>query len=139
MVGWFLNEKMGISSRPIPQLLTDDRKIDLLGLYVMVERDGGYQSVTVDNLWPAIAKDLGFEYQDGDFIRIIYAMYLDVLIYYYRFKSIQEKVYDKEMINEGESSIADDEQGRRKSAYSVLEDAATEHYALYAGNSWEGS
>ncbi|MFS7970675.1 putative transcription factor & chromatin remodeling ARID family [Helianthus anomalus] len=58
----------------------------------MVERDGGYRSVTVNNLWPAIAKDLGFKYQDGDFIRVIYAMYLDVLIYYYRFKSIQEKV-----------------------------------------------
>ncbi|MFS8000696.1 putative transcription factor & chromatin remodeling ARID family [Helianthus anomalus] len=100
MVGWFLKEKMGIPSRSIPPLLSDGRRIDLLGLYVMVERDGGYRSVTVDNLWPAIAKDLGFEYQDGDFIRVIYAMYLDVLIYYYRFKSIQEKVQDKEMMKE---------------------------------------
>ncbi|KAF5791567.1 putative transcription factor interactor and regulator CCHC(Zn) family [Helianthus annuus] len=55
MVGWFLNEKMGISSRPIPPLMSDERRIDLLGLYVMVERDGGYRSVTNDNLWPAIA------------------------------------------------------------------------------------
>ncbi|KAM0050641.1 putative transcription factor & chromatin remodeling ARID family [Helianthus debilis subsp. tardiflorus] len=139
MVGWFLNEKVGISSRPIPPLLSDGRRIDLLGLYVMVERDGGYRSVTIDNLWPAIAKDLGFEYQDGDFIRVIYAMYLDVLIYYYMFKSIQENVHDKEMMNEGESSNAGNEQGRRKSADSIPEDAATEHYALYAGNSWEGS
>ncbi|KAJ0811417.1 putative transcription factor & chromatin remodeling ARID family [Helianthus annuus] len=60
MVDWFLKEKMGRTSRSIPPLLDDGRRIDLLGLYIMVERDGGYQSVTVDNLWPAIAKDLGF-------------------------------------------------------------------------------
>ncbi|KAJ0813676.1 putative transcription factor & chromatin remodeling ARID family [Helianthus annuus] len=134
MVGWFLNEKMGISSRPIPPLMSDERRIDLLGLYVMVERDGGYQSVTNDNLWPTIAKDLGFEYQDGDFMRIVYAMYLDVLIYYYRFKSIQERVYDKEVTKEGESSITGEGQEGR-SADSAPEEAATEHYALYAGNS----
>ncbi|KAF5772364.1 putative transcription factor & chromatin remodeling ARID family [Helianthus annuus] len=130
---------MGISSRSIPPLLSNGRKINLLGLYVMVERDGGYLSVTVDKLWSAIAKDLGFEYQDGDFIRVIYAMYSDVLIYYYRFKSTQEKVQDKEMMEEGETSMAGNEQGRSKSADPVPEDAASEHYALYAGNSWEGS
>ncbi|MFS8000237.1 putative transcription factor & chromatin remodeling ARID family [Helianthus anomalus] len=84
MVAWFLNVKMGISSRPIPPVAPDNRRIDLLVLYVIVERDGGYRSVTNDNLWPAIAKDMGYEYQDGEFMRIIYAMYLDVLIYYYR-------------------------------------------------------
>ncbi|KAF5784496.1 putative transcription factor & chromatin remodeling ARID family [Helianthus annuus] len=82
MVGWFLKEKLGITSRSIPPVLDDGRRIDLLSLYVMVEKDGGYQEVTVDNLWPAIAKDLGFEYQDGDFVRVIYAMYLYVLVYY---------------------------------------------------------
>ncbi|KAF5787825.1 putative transcription factor & chromatin remodeling ARID family [Helianthus annuus] len=64
MVGWFLKEKIGITSWAIPPLMDDGRKINLLSLYIMVEKDGGYQSVTVDNLWPAIAKDLGFEYQD---------------------------------------------------------------------------
>ncbi|KAF5774618.1 putative transcription factor & chromatin remodeling ARID family [Helianthus annuus] len=92
LVGWFLNVKMGISSRPIPPLMPDDRRIDLLGLYVTVERDGGYRNVTNDNLWPAIDKNLGFEYQDEEFMRIIYAMYLDVLIYYYRFKSIKRSL-----------------------------------------------
>ncbi|KAF5757893.1 putative transcription factor & chromatin remodeling ARID family [Helianthus annuus] len=140
MVGWFLNVKMGISSRPIPPLMPDERRIDLLGLYVTVERDGGYRSVTNDNLWPAIAKDFGFEYQGGEFMRIIYAMYLDVLIYYYRFKFIQERVFDKEMITEGESSsTTGGGHERRRSADTAHEEAATEHYALYAGNSWEGT
>ncbi|MFS7993811.1 putative transcription factor & chromatin remodeling ARID family [Helianthus anomalus] len=140
MVGWFLNEKMGIASRPIPPLMPNERWINLLDLYVMVERDGGYRSVTNDNLWPAIAKDFGFEYQDGELIRIIYAMYLDVLIYYYRFKSVQEKVFDKEIIREGESSskIGGGHE-KRRSADTTHEEAATEHYALYAGNSWEGT
>ncbi|KAJ0797662.1 putative transcription factor & chromatin remodeling ARID family [Helianthus annuus] len=142
MVGWFLKENMGITTRSIPPLLDDGTKIDLLSLYIMVERDGGYQSVTVDNLWPAIAKDLGFEYQDGDFIRVIYAMYLDVLVYYYKFKSVQKKVQDKTMVEQEGSSMAGNERVRRcKSADAdpMLEDGATEHYALYAGNSWEGS
>ncbi|KAF5821960.1 putative transcription factor & chromatin remodeling ARID family [Helianthus annuus] len=126
---------MGISSRPIPPFTPDDRRIDLLGLYVIVERDGGYRSVTDDNLWPAIAKDLGYEYQDGEFMRIIYAMYLDVLIYYYRFKSIQEKVIDKEIIREGESSSTTGGcHERRRSADAAHEEAAMDHYALYAGN-----
>ncbi|KAM0006262.1 putative transcription factor interactor and regulator CCHC(Zn) family [Helianthus debilis subsp. tardiflorus] len=142
MVGWFLKEKMGITSRAIPPLLDDGRKINLLSLYIMVEKDGGYQSVTVDNLWPAIAKDLGFKYQDGDFIRIIYAMYLDVLVFYYKFKSLQKKVQDKEMVEQEGSSMAGNERTRiSKSADADLsqEDGATEHYALYAGNSWNGS
>ncbi|KAJ0603885.1 putative transcription factor interactor and regulator CCHC(Zn) family [Helianthus annuus] len=139
MVGWFLKEKMGITSRSIPPMLTDGRKINLLGLYVMVERDGGYRSVTIDNLWPAIAKDLGFEYQDGDFIRVIYVMYLDVLIYYYKFKVTEEKVQIKEMMEKGETSAAGKDKGGSKSADPTPEDAASEHYALYAGNSWEGS
>ncbi|KAF5759369.1 putative transcription factor interactor and regulator CCHC(Zn) family [Helianthus annuus] len=40
MVGWFLKEKMGITSRAIPSLLDDGRKINLLSLYIMVEKDG---------------------------------------------------------------------------------------------------
>ncbi|KAJ0698018.1 putative transcription factor interactor and regulator CCHC(Zn) family [Helianthus annuus] len=142
MVGLFLKEKMGITSRAIPPLMDDGRKINLLSLYIMVEKDGGYQSVTVDNLWPAIAKDPGFEYQDGDFIRIIYAMYLDVLVFYYKFKSVQKKVQDKEMVEQEGSSMAGNDRTRRsKSADADLtqEDGATEHYALYARNSWNGS
>ncbi|MFS7991769.1 putative transcription factor & chromatin remodeling ARID family [Helianthus anomalus] len=142
MVGWFLKEKLGITSRSIPPVLDDGRRIDLLSLYVMVEKDGGYQEVTVDNLWLAIAKDLGFEYQDGDFIRVIYAMYLDVLVYYYKFKSVEQKVQDKAMVEQEGNSMAGNEQARNcKSADDdpMLEEGTAEHYALYAGNSWEGS
>ncbi|KAF5757712.1 putative transcription factor interactor and regulator CCHC(Zn) family [Helianthus annuus] len=74
MLTWFLNVKLGISSRPIPPFASDNRKVDLLGLYVVVERDGGYRNVTNDNLWPVVAKDMGYEYHDGEFMRIIYAI-----------------------------------------------------------------
>ncbi|MFS7946679.1 putative transcription factor & chromatin remodeling ARID family [Helianthus anomalus] len=138
MVTWFLNVKMGISSRPIPPFAPDNRRVDLLGLYVVVERDGGYRSVTNENLWPVIAKDLGYEYHDGEFMRIIYAMYLDVLVYYYRFKVVQEKVIDKEMIKGGECSSTGCHE-RKKSADAAQDEAAMYHYALYAGNDWEGA
>ncbi|KAJ0703114.1 putative transcription factor & chromatin remodeling ARID family [Helianthus annuus] len=85
MLMCFITVKLGITTRPIPPHMADNKKMDLLGLYMIVERDGGYQSVTDNNMWPVIAKDMGYEYHDGEFMRIIYAMYLDVLVYYYRF------------------------------------------------------
>ncbi|KAF5761106.1 putative transcription factor & chromatin remodeling ARID family [Helianthus annuus] len=138
MLQWFITVKLGISTKPIPPQMSDNKKVDLLSLYMIVERDGGYRSVTNDNLWPVIAKDMGYEYQDGEYMRLIYAMYLDVLVYYYRVKDIQEKAHDKEMINEWESS-SEGHHKRNVSAEAVKEVAAMDHYALFAGNDWEGA
>ncbi|KAF5783103.1 putative transcription factor & chromatin remodeling ARID family [Helianthus annuus] len=138
MLQWFITVKLGITTRPIPPQMVDNKKIDLLGMYMIVERDGGYRSVTDDNLWPVIAKDMGYEYQDREYMRIIYAMYLDVLVYNYRFKDIQEKAHDKEMMNEGEPSSKGCHE-RSVSAEAVKEVAAIDHYALYADNDWEGA
>ncbi|KAJ0467471.1 putative transcription factor & chromatin remodeling ARID family [Helianthus annuus] len=104
MIRWFLNEYLGINSRPVPPYSLDQRKIDLLSLYMLVTKDGGYREVTTENIWPIIAKDLGFEYKDGDYMRIVYAMYLDVLEHYYKYKTVQEKVHVKEVVNEGAKS-----------------------------------
>ncbi|KAM0062172.1 putative transcription factor & chromatin remodeling ARID family [Helianthus debilis subsp. tardiflorus] len=139
MLTWFITVKLGITTRPIPPHAADNKKMDLLGpYYIIVERDGGYWSVTNNNMWPMIAKDMGYEYHDSEFMRIIYAMYLDVLMYYYRFKSVQEKVIDKEVMKEGESSSAGCHE-RSLSADAVKDEAAMDHYALYAGNDWEGA
>ncbi|KAF5819645.1 putative transcription factor & chromatin remodeling ARID family [Helianthus annuus] len=131
MVTWLLNVKLGISSRPIPPFTSDNRKVDLLGLYVVAERDGGYRNVTNENLWPVVAKDMGYEYHDGEFMRIIYAMYLDVLVYYYKFKGVQEKVIGSDA---GPSEISHE----RRSDGDVRDEEAYQHYALFAGNDWEG-
>ncbi|KAF5805083.1 putative transcription factor & chromatin remodeling ARID family [Helianthus annuus] len=104
MVQWFLNEYLGINHRPIPPYSMDQRKIDLLSLYMLVEKDGGYRNVTTENMWPIIAKDPGLEYKDGDYIRIVYAMYLDVLEYYYKYKAVQEKLHVKEVTVDGADS-----------------------------------
>ncbi|KAM0031129.1 putative transcription factor & chromatin remodeling ARID family [Helianthus debilis subsp. tardiflorus] len=95
MVKWFLFEYMGIITRLVPPFTSNNRKIDLLSLYLLVAGDGGYRVVTTENLWPAIAKDLGFEYEDGDYMRVTYTMYLDILEYYYTFKNVQEKCRTK--------------------------------------------
>ncbi|MFS8019810.1 putative transcription factor & chromatin remodeling ARID family [Helianthus anomalus] len=129
---------MGITSRQVPPYSPspNKRRIDLLSLYVLVARDGGYREVTTENIWPIIAKDLGFDYQDGDYMRIIYAMYLDVLEYYYKFKVVQEKVYDKKVVNEEEGPSHGCHE-RRKSAGDAQDEATSDHYALFAGNGWE--
>ncbi|KAJ0766332.1 putative transcription factor & chromatin remodeling ARID family [Helianthus annuus] len=63
-----------------------------------VKREGGHRRITDNGMWAMIAKDIGYEYEDGEYMRLIYAMYLDVLVYYYKFKTTQEKALDKEEV-----------------------------------------
>ncbi|KAJ0755590.1 putative transcription factor & chromatin remodeling ARID family [Helianthus annuus] len=137
MVSWFVTIFLGITTRPMPPVMTENRKIDLLSLYMIVERDGGYNNVTEDNLWPIIAKDLGYEYKDGEYMRTVYAMYLDVLVYYYRFKDVQAKVNNSERMKEKDTPECS--LGRSISAEEIKEVTEMDHYAFYAGNSWEGA
>ncbi|KAJ0613042.1 hypothetical protein HanHA300_Chr01g0033931 [Helianthus annuus] len=46
MLTWFIEVKLGITTRPIPPYASDNRKVDLLGLYMVVKRDRGYRTVT---------------------------------------------------------------------------------------------
>ncbi|MFS7953677.1 putative transcription factor & chromatin remodeling ARID family [Helianthus anomalus] len=133
MVKWFLFEYMGITTRPAPPFTPNKRKIYLLILYILVAVDGGYRDVIKENLWPAIAKDLGFEYEYGDYMRVTYSMYLDILEYYYNFKIVHGKVQDKEMVSEeGESTTGCHE--RSKSAGEVQQEpAGSTHVAFFAG------
>ncbi|KAM0072650.1 putative transcription factor & chromatin remodeling ARID family [Helianthus debilis subsp. tardiflorus] len=146
MIHWFLYEYMGITSRPVPPYFPDQRKIDLLSLYILVAKDGGYREVTTENIWPIIAKNLGFEYKDGDYMRITYAMYLDVLEYYYKFKSVQEAVHVKEMVNDGAELTGGRHRKTRSEGTSQNENADNVHngadstqFALFTGNGWESN
>ncbi|MFS7920029.1 hypothetical protein Hanom_Chr03g00219501 [Helianthus anomalus] len=77
-------------------------------------------------------------------MRIIYAMYLDVLEYYYKFKLVQGDVHLKEMVNDGAES-SEGLHRKTKSARNVYDDAAgddhndadTTQFALFAGKGWE--
>ncbi|KAJ0435320.1 putative transcription factor & chromatin remodeling ARID family [Helianthus annuus] len=138
MLTWFINVKLGITTRPIPPYASDNRKVDLLGLYMVVKRDGGYKNVTDNNLWAVVAKDTGYEYHDGEFMRIKCTMYLDVLVYYYKFKTVQGRVIDKEVVEQDEGP-SDSRHERRKSNRDVQEEEAIHHYALFVGNDWEGA
>ncbi|KAJ0794603.1 putative transcription factor interactor and regulator CCHC(Zn) family [Helianthus annuus] len=88
MIDWVLRVKMGISSRPIPVFMGNNKRVNLLDLYMIVKREGGHRTVTSNNLWAMVSKDMGHDYEDGEYMRIVYAMYLDVLIYYYKFKPV---------------------------------------------------
>ncbi|KAJ0734047.1 putative transcription factor & chromatin remodeling ARID family [Helianthus annuus] len=88
-VDWFLTKKLEVMTRSIPAYASDNRKVSLLELYLVVEREGVHRRVSENNLWAMVAKDVGFEYCDGEFMRLMYAMYLDVLVYYHKFKTIK--------------------------------------------------
>ncbi|KAJ0794602.1 putative transcription factor & chromatin remodeling ARID family [Helianthus annuus] len=128
MIDWFLRVKMGISSRPIPVFMGNNKRVNLLDLYMIVKRESGHRNVTSNNLWAMVSKDMGHDYEDAEYMRIVYATYLDVLIYCYKFKSVQENVRD------------DSSRGaaRRTISTRCIPDDEREHYALFAGNDWRG-
>ncbi|MFS7934540.1 putative transcription factor & chromatin remodeling ARID family [Helianthus anomalus] len=137
MIEWFIKTKLGIFTRSIPPYTTDNQKLSLLQLYLMVKSNGGYKNVTDNNLWAVVAKDMGYDYTDGEFMRIMYAMYLDVLVYYYKFKIVQEKAMKKEADEDiAGPSVRDQE--RRRSVSDVQEDDAKQYFALFAGSDWHG-
>ncbi|KAF5786916.1 putative transcription factor & chromatin remodeling ARID family [Helianthus annuus] len=122
-------------------------------MYLIIEREGGHRYVTKNNIWPMIAKEMGFEYSDGELMRRIYAMYLDVLVYYHKFKTVQLQVHDKELTeektelgrnadprsnrSEGDAAEKDAGQDIRVEVNQVVtEDPSLEHYALFTNNGW---
>ncbi|KAF5805118.1 putative transcription factor interactor and regulator CCHC(Zn) family [Helianthus annuus] len=152
MVEWFIIEKLGVTTRPIPAYASNNRRIFLLDLYLIVEREGGHRCITENNTWPMIAKEMGFEYAEGELMRLVYTMYLDVLVYYYKFKSVQSNVQDKKVTeeetmlersanprgsrSEGDAAIHDaDQEGRAGDVQGTVRDTS-EHYALFVNNEW---
>ncbi|KAJ0764175.1 putative non-specific serine/threonine protein kinase [Helianthus annuus] len=108
------------------------RKVNLLSWYLLVAMDGGYRNVTTENIWPAIVKDMGFNYEDGDYMRVTYAAYLDVLEYYYNFKQVQKEMQDKKTVLE-EGTSTGGRQGSSKNAGVTKQDSTEmETVALFA-------
>ncbi|KAM0040947.1 putative transcription factor & chromatin remodeling ARID family [Helianthus debilis subsp. tardiflorus] len=148
MVEWFITKKLGVTTRPIPAYASNNRKVSLLDLYLEIEKEGGHRNVTENNLWPKVTKDIDFEYIDGELMRLMYAMYLDVLVYYYKFKTIQSNVYDKEVTDEKEvlgskmdprssrSEGDDAEQDGGDDESQEVAENPTEHYALFTDDGW---
>ncbi|KAJ0684385.1 putative transcription factor interactor and regulator CCHC(Zn) family [Helianthus annuus] len=120
MIDWFLKTKMGITSRPVPVYM------------------GGHRTVTSNNLWAMVSKDMGHDYEDGDYMRILYAMYLDVIIYYYKFKSVQGSVTEDQTQGSARNDDKAAEGGRRTISTGCIPDDDREHYALFVGNDWMG-
>ncbi|KAJ0846504.1 putative transcription factor & chromatin remodeling ARID family [Helianthus annuus] len=151
MIDWFLKEKLGINPRPLPAYASNNRKVSLLDLHMAMKREGGHRRITENGMWAMIARDTGFEYDDGEYMRLIYAMYLDVLVYYYKYKATQEMALEKEEVkmtvdprqskSEGDKAAVTDAdqtemESRSRCADAVGKDA--DHYAFFAGNDWDG-
>ncbi|MFS7928306.1 putative transcription factor & chromatin remodeling ARID family [Helianthus anomalus] len=138
MIDWFLRVKMGISSRPIPVIMGNNKRVNLLDHYMIFKREGGHRTVTSNNLWAMVSKDMRHEYEDGEYMRIVYAMYLDVLIYYYKFKSVQDNARDDRSRGAAWNEEMAADGGRRTISTGCIPDDEREHYALFAGNDWTG-
>ncbi|KAF5814034.1 putative transcription factor & chromatin remodeling ARID family [Helianthus annuus] len=142
MVEWFLNVKLEINSRPLPAYTENNRKVSLLDLYLVVKREGGHRRVIDNHMWAVIAKDMGLDYNDAELMRLMYAMYLDVLVYYYKIKSTQNAASEKEISEDvGEkrrTRSMELDAGTSEQSGAEQEGATDEHYAFFAGNDWYG-
>ncbi|KAJ0921482.1 putative transcription factor & chromatin remodeling ARID family [Helianthus annuus] len=148
MVEWFMIKKLGITTRPLPAYASNNQKVSLLDLYLETEKEGGHRNITESNLWPKVAKDLGFEYSDGELIRLIYVMYLDVLVYYYKFKIVQSKVSERDNADDKEmlvskmdmrSSHSEGEDVKNDKGEDDCQEVAgspKEHYAFFTNDGW---
>ncbi|MFS7904212.1 putative transcription factor & chromatin remodeling ARID family [Helianthus anomalus] len=116
----------------------NNKKVNLLELYMVVKREGGHRTVTSNNLWAMLSKDMGHDYEDGEYMRIVYAMYLDVIIYYYKFKLVQGNVREEQYQGCVGNNEETAEEGRRSMSRGCIPDDDREHYALFAGNDWMG-
>ncbi|MFS7899071.1 putative transcription factor & chromatin remodeling ARID family [Helianthus anomalus] len=111
---------------------------------MVVKREGGHRRVTENGMWAMIAKDIGFEYEDGEYMRLIYAMYLDVLVYYYKIKMTQENALEhgevkmmdpRQIVSEGDKearSGAGQTEAAECSRSTGTKEVDAEQYALYA-------
>ncbi|MFS7984626.1 hypothetical protein Hanom_Chr11g00988671 [Helianthus anomalus] len=82
-------------------------------------------------------------------MRLMYAMYLDILVYYYKLKSTQQRVHEKETVKnvldvrrsrsqEDDKKWTAADQMERNSGSDGIVDQEREHYAFFAGNDWHG-
>ncbi|KAJ0690726.1 putative transcription factor & chromatin remodeling ARID family [Helianthus annuus] len=142
MIDWFLKVKLEINTRPLPAYAENNRKVSLLDLYLAVKREGCHRRVTGNHMWAVISKYMGLDYNDVELMRLMYAMYLDVLVYYYKIKSTQQVAAEKE-INEDvgdkrRTRSMEMDEGTSVQSCAERGGATDEHYAFFARNDWYG-
>ncbi|KAJ0570312.1 putative transcription factor & chromatin remodeling ARID family [Helianthus annuus] len=142
MIDWFLKVKLEINSRPLPAYAENNRKVSMLDLYLAVKREGGHRHITDNHMWAVIAKDMGLDYNDAELMRLMYAMYLDVLVYYNKIKCIQGAAEEKEVGEdigaERRTRSMEPVAGTSEQTAAEQEGETDEHFALFAGNYWKG-
>ncbi|KAI3732614.1 hypothetical protein L1987_63820 [Smallanthus sonchifolius] len=143
MVTWFLHDYLMMPlERTLPPKVEKGRRVDLLDLYMIVKREGGHKRVTLNNVWAMIGKELGFDWDEGYLMRIIYAQFLDVLEYNYKVQTTKCNALEtasKESQNSNQNLHT-----RSKSANGdQSEDSKRESYAfvdlnlIHCNNQWK--
>uniref|UniRef100_A0A251TDW6 Uncharacterized protein n=1 Tax=Helianthus annuus TaxID=4232 RepID=A0A251TDW6_HELAN len=68
------------------------------------EDESGYKIMSANDRWAVVENDVGYEYDIVELMRTLYAMYQDILIYYYKFRAVQGKAMDKKMVEQDKGS-----------------------------------
>jgi hypothetical protein len=66
--------------RPLPPMLGDGQRLDLLKLFFVVRQKGGYQAVSENGLWNSVAKESGLLSSNlASPVKLVYVKYLNIL------------------------------------------------------------
>lgn len=66
--------------RPLPPMLGDGQRLDLLKLFLVVRQKGGYHAVSENGLWNSVAKESGLLSSNlGSPVKLVYVKYLNIL------------------------------------------------------------
>ncbi|XP_059457719.1 AT-rich interactive domain-containing protein 2 isoform X2 [Corylus avellana] len=66
--------------RPLPPMLGDGQRLDLLKLFLVVRQKGGYHAVSENGLWNSVAKESGLLSSNlASPVKLVYVKYLNIL------------------------------------------------------------
>lgn len=69
----------GISSRPLPAMLGNGKRVDLFKLFFVVRENGGYNAVSKKQMWGLVTRECGFSSTVASSLKLVYVKYLDAL------------------------------------------------------------
>lgn len=87
--------------RPLPPMLGDGQRVDLLKLLLVVRENGGYDAISENQSWNTVAKDSGLLGSNlASLVKLVYIKYLDSLERWLK-RAVENKGWECGLSNRG--------------------------------------
>ncbi|KAI3820728.1 hypothetical protein L1987_08276 [Smallanthus sonchifolius] len=124
-----MRKTMG-NRNPFPPKLENGTEVDLFDLYMSVQKEGGNRKTSRENKWALLAVELGFNWDVGSNLRIIYVKYLDLLEWYYEVMTKKMHMDEEDDLQKEEIDPKNDEDESLEDYIRVDEEVLEEEESL---------